>query len=35
VPALAGLTFALVVIGGIDAVRYLLTGTWDGFPLPG
>lgn len=34
-PALAGLTFAIVVIGGIDAVRYLFTGTWDGFVIPG
>ncbi len=34
-PALAGLTFAVAVIGGIDLVRYLFTGTWDGFTLPG
>lgn len=34
-PMLAGLTFAIAVIGGIDAVRYVLTGTWDGFALPG
>lgn len=30
-PALAGLIFAFLVIGGIDLARYLLTGTWDGF----
>lgn len=30
-PFLAGLTVALVLIGGIDALRYMLTGTWDGF----
>ena len=35
VPALAGLVFAVSVIGAIDAVRYLLTGTWNGFTLPG
>lgn len=34
-PMLAGLTFAMAVIGTIDAVRYVLTGTWDGFTLPG
>lgn len=34
-PLLAGLTFAIAVIGSIDAVRYVLTGTWDGFVLPG
>jgi uncharacterized membrane protein len=31
VPALAGLVFAISVIGAIDFVRYLFTGTWDGF----
>ena len=35
VPAFAGLIFAILVIGGIDAVRYLFTGTWNGFTLPG
>ncbi len=35
VPAFAGLVFAILVIGGIDAVRYLFTGTWNGFTLPG
>lgn len=34
-PAVAGVGFALALIGGIDALRYLLTGTWDGFNLPG
>jgi len=34
VPALAGLIVALLIIGGIDALRYTLTGTWDGFTLP-
>lgn len=33
VPALAGLTFALAVIGTIDLARYLFTGKWDGFEL--
>lgn len=33
VPALAGLIFALIVIGSIDAARYLLTGSWEGFTL--
>jgi uncharacterized membrane protein len=35
IPALAGLVFAVSVIGAIDAVRYLFTGTWNGFTLPG
>lgn len=35
IPALAGLAFAFVVIGGIDALRYVVTGTWEGFALPG
>lgn len=34
-PALAGLTFALILTGAIDLVRYALTGTWEGFALPG
>ena len=33
VPTLAGLAFAFAVIGGIDFLRYRLTGTWNGFPL--
>ena len=33
-PALAGLIVALLIVGGIDALRYALTGTWDGFTLP-
>lgn len=35
IPALAGLLVALAIIGGIDAVRFALTGTWDGFNLSG
>lgn len=31
---LLGLTAALVMIGGIDAVRYAMFGTWDGFVPP-
>jgi uncharacterized membrane protein len=34
-PALAGFTFALLIIGGIDLARYAFTGTWDGFTLLG
>ncbi len=34
VPILAGLVIALLIIGGIDTLRYALTGTWDGFTLP-
>ncbi len=30
-PVLAGLAVAFAVIGGIDALRFALTGTWDGF----
>jgi uncharacterized membrane protein len=30
-PALVGLTFAISVIGVIDLIRYLFTGTWNGF----
>jgi uncharacterized membrane protein len=33
VPGLVGLTFALAVIGAIDLLRYLWTGTWEGFDL--
>jgi uncharacterized membrane protein len=32
-PSLAGLTIAFLQIGSIDLVRFLLTGTWDGFAL--
>lgn len=31
-PACAGLTLSLLLILGIDLVRYRLTGTWNGFP---
>ena len=34
-PALIGLVFAMGIIGVIDLVRYLFTGTWGGFVLPG
>lgn len=34
-PGMAGLGFALALVGSIDALRYALTGTWDGFNLPG
>ncbi len=30
-PLLAGLTVAILLIGGIDAARYMVTGTWEGF----
>jgi uncharacterized membrane protein len=33
-PMLAGLTVAIILIGGIDAVRYAITGTWEGFVFP-
>lgn len=35
IPAAAGLTFAIIMIGTIDLARYLFTGTWDGFVLAG
>jgi uncharacterized membrane protein len=35
VPVLVGLVFAITVVGGIDLVRHVFTGTWDGFNLPG
>jgi len=35
VPALAGLAFAFAITGAIDAARYALTGTWNGFNLWG
>lgn len=31
VPLMAGLTVAILLIGGIDAARFMFTGTWDGF----
>jgi len=31
VPGLAGLAFAIALIGAIDLARYALTGTWEGF----
>lgn len=34
-PALGGLTVAFMLIGGIDAVRLLLTHTWAGFAIGG
>ncbi|HSB88658.1 MAG TPA: DUF2085 domain-containing protein [Anaerolineales bacterium] len=30
-PAVVGLTFSILQIGGIDLVRFALTGTWSGF----
>jgi uncharacterized membrane protein len=33
VPALAGLIFAISVIGAIDLARYWFTGTWNGFTI--
>lgn len=33
IPMLAGITFAILVIGAIDFARYLFTGTWEGFEL--
>ena len=34
IPLLAGFTVSLIQIGAIDALRYLLTGTLEGIPLP-
>ena len=34
IPLLAGFTVSLIQIGAIDVLRYLLTGTLKGFPLP-
>lgn len=31
IPLIAGVAITFLMIGGIDAVRFLLTGTWDGF----
>ena len=33
-PLLAGLTVAIILVGGIDALRYAITGTWEGFVFP-
>jgi uncharacterized membrane protein len=35
IPLLAGLTIAFIQLGGIDFVRFALTGTWAGFTLGG
>ncbi len=32
-PLLIGLTFAITMIGGIDFLRYVFTGTWEGFNI--
>jgi uncharacterized membrane protein len=32
-PAIAGLTLAMIQVSGIDALRFWLTGTWGAFPL--
>ena len=34
-PLLAGFTVAMIQTAAVDAVRFWLTGTWSGFPLPG
>jgi len=34
-PSVAGLVFAISVIGLIDLVRYMFTGTWGGFTMMG
>jgi uncharacterized membrane protein len=33
IPALAGLTMALIQVGAIDILRFALTHTWDGFRI--
>lgn len=33
-PLLGGLALAMLMIGGIDLLRYSLTGTWEGFEFP-
>jgi uncharacterized membrane protein len=33
IPALVGFVLAMLQIGGLDVVRYVLTGTWNGFAL--
>jgi uncharacterized membrane protein len=35
IPLLAGLTIAFIELGAMDLLRYVLTGTWNGFPLGG
>lgn len=35
IPILAGLTLTFIEIGGIDALRLFVTGTWAGLPLGG
>ncbi len=35
IPVLAGLTMAFILVGGIDFVRLMLTGTWNGFTIAG
>lgn len=32
-PFLIGLTLAIIMIGGIDFLRFMFTGTWDGFNM--
>jgi uncharacterized membrane protein len=34
-PLLAGFTVAMIQTAGVDAVRFWLTGTWNGFPISG
>ncbi len=31
---LSGLTLAFMMIGGIDALRFAMFGTWEGFVFP-
>jgi len=33
IPALAGFVLAVLQIGALDVLRYILTGTWSGFAL--
>ncbi len=33
IPLLAGLTLSIIQVGAIDLIRYILTGTLEGFPL--
>ncbi len=33
IPLLAGLTLSIIQVGAIDLIRYVLTGTLEGFPL--
>jgi hypothetical protein len=32
-PLIGGLTIAIIQIGSLDFIRYLITGSWDGFHL--